>query len=369
MMGLRRLGHDAYFIEDSDDYPSCYDPDRFETGVDPTYGLRFAESVFQRVGLGDRWAYYDAHQAAWHGPRCADATEICESADLVLNLSGVNPLRPWTSNSPARVLVDTDPAFTQIRHIEDPSARALADRHTAFLTFGENVGAPDCLIPDDGFPWQPTRQPVVLDAWPREAAPQEGGFSTVMQWESYPERRHAGVVFGMKSASFERVMELPSRIDARFELAIGSESAPRDLLRSKGWGVRDPLTVSLDPWVYQDFVTASRAEFTVAKQGYAVSRSGWFSERSAGYMACGRPVITQDTGFSTWLPTGKGVLAYTNFEEAVACCEDVAERYEEHCQAARELVETFFDSDRVLGELVAGLGLCAPNGSRECHDD
>lgn len=359
-MGLRDLGHDVWFLEDSDDYPACYEPSTCEFSTDPGYGLRFTAATFDRVGLGDRWAYHDAHTDTWHGPAGGRALELCDSADLLLNVSGVNPLRPWLAGVPVRVLIDTDPVFTQIRHRTDPAARAAAAGHTAFFTFGENFGRPGCSIPDDGFPWRPTRQPVVLDAWPVTAPPAGGSFTTVMQWDSYPPREHDGRRFGMKSLSFEPYFDLPERTGERLELAVGSPTAPRDRLRAAGWDVVDPLAVTRDPWTYQDFIRRSLAEFTVAKHGYVVSRSGWFSERTAAYLASGRPAVVQDTGFTDWLPAGEGLFAFTNPDEAVAALWVIAAAPHLHAQAARELAAAYFDAADVLTRLLAEAATPAP---------
>jgi hypothetical protein len=306
------------------------------------------------VGLGDRWAYHDAHTDAWHGPAGDRALELCRTSDIVLNLSGMNPLRPWVREVPVRVIVDTDPAFTQVRHLAEPAARERAAEHTAFFSFAELIGDRGGSIPDDGFPWQPTRQPVVLDAWPVTPGPRDGHFTTVMQWDSYAVRELGGRRFGMKSASFDEFVGMPQLAAAgSFELALGSASAPRDRLRSHGWIVRDPMEVTRDPWAYQRYIQGSKAEFTVAKHGYVVSRSGWFSERSAAYLASGRPVITQETGFSRWLPSGEGVLAFSTPAEAVAAIADVSARYAQHCRAARGLAEAYFDSAVVLVDLLA----------------
>jgi hypothetical protein len=352
VLGLAKLGHDVYFIEDSDDYPSCYDPSRGETGTDPSFGLAFAERAFSRLGLRERWAYHDAHRARWMGPCAERAQALCASADVVLNVSGVNPLRPWLTDVPTRVLIDTDPAFTQIRHLSDADARHAATGHTAFFTFGENVGLPGCTIPDDGFPWRPTRQPIVLDAWYASPGPVDGHFTTVMQWDSYASREHHGRPYGMKSRSFEPFVDLPSRVAARLEIALGSPSAPRVELAAAGWSIRDPLEVTRDPWTYRAYLRASKAEFAVAKHGYVVSTSGWFSERTACYLASGRPAVVQDTGFSRWLPTGAGILAFDTLAEAVSGIEAVAADYASHCRAAREIAATYFGSGAVLTELL-----------------
>ena len=352
VLGLARLGHDVYFAEDSDDYPSCYDPERGVVDADPGYGLRFAAEVFGRVGLGDRWTFHDAHTARWLGPCAGRIHGVFASADLLLNLSGVNPLRPRAMEVPARALVDTDPVFTQVRHLTDPAARTQAEAHTAFFSFGENVAGGGSGIPADGFPWRPTRQPVVLDAWPVTPGPPAGKFTTVMQWDSYPARVYQGQRYGMKGDSFGPYLDLPARAGAVFELTLGSASAPRELLRAKGWGLRDPLAVTRDLWTYQRYLAGSKAEFSVAKHGYVASRSGWFSERSACYLASGRPVLVQDTGFTAWLPSGAGVLAFRTPEEAAAGVEEVGSRYEFHCRAARAVAEEYFDARKVLASLL-----------------
>jgi hypothetical protein len=348
-VGLARLGHDVTFVEDSDDHPwSCYDPERHVTDTDPTYGLRFAAPLFERVGLGDGWAYHDAHRSNWLGPAAVGAVEPCERAELVLNLGGVNPVRPWLAGAPARVLVDTDPVFTQIRHLTDGAARARAEQHTAFLSFGENVEN----LPDDGLPWRPTRQPVVLDLWDVTPGPPAGSFTTVMQWESYPPVEHEGRPYGMKSESFAPYVDLPRRTGSRLELALGTPDAPRALLAERGWSLANPLEVARDAWDYQSYIRRSKGEFAVAKHGYVAARCGWFSERSACYLATGRPVVAQDTGFSDRLATGSGLFAFSTPEEAAAALAEVVGDYQVHCRAARSLAEQEFDSATVLAALI-----------------
>lgn len=352
VLGLSRLGHDVYFVEDSDDYPSCYDPTRHTTDTDPTYGLAFAARTFDRVGLGDRWAYYDAHTSRWLGPGAPHMQGYCEEADVVLNVSGVNPLRPWLMEAPVRALIDTDPVFTQLKHLTDAEARNRASLHTAFLTFGENIGSDSSKVPHDGLPWRPTRQPIVLDEWPVTPGRQYGAFTTVMQWDSYSAREYDGHRYGMKSASFAPYLTLPLKTQSTLEIALGNRTAPRDVLVENGWTLSDPLCVSRDPWNYQAYIQQSKAEFSVAKQGYVVSQSGWFSERSACYLASGRPVLVQDTGFPEWMETGAGVFAFSNPEEALAGLEDINSRYVHQCRAARDMAGAYFDSRLVLDHML-----------------
>lgn len=352
-IGLARLGHDVFFFEDSDDYPSCYDPATDRTGSDPAAGLATASTIFNVFGLGDRWAYYDAHSDTWHGCAADRREQIFASADLLLNLSGVNPLRPWLMGVPRRAFVDTDPAFTQIRHLTEPSARALVEQHNLFFTYAENIGEADCLVPDDGFRWQPTRQPIVLDAWPVTAGNADGRWTTVMQWDSYTPMEHNGRQFGMKSASFSKYFDLPRRASRTFELAVGSKHVPTEALTRTGWQLVNPLQVIRSPWEYQEYIRRSKGEWSVAKAGYVVSRSGWFSDRSACYLASGRPAVIEDTGFTRWLPPGQGVLPFCSPDEAVDAIARVEAEYALHARAARAMAEEFFASEIVLTSMLA----------------
>ncbi|MEY2449872.1 MAG: hypothetical protein QOH79_3348 [Acidimicrobiaceae bacterium] len=350
--GLADLGHEVLFVEDSDDYPACYDPVGDTMTEDPSYGLAFAASAFDRLGLGDSWAYYDAHRQSWAGGAGARARAWCERADVLLDVSGVNPIRSWLCSIPVRALIDTDPVFTQVKAMSDRDTGKRVRDHNVFFTFAENVDRADASLPDDGRRWHPTRQPVVLSAWPVAPGPKHGAFTTVMAWESYPPVAYRGRTFGTKAQSFAPFLDLPAQTPSRLELAIGSPHAPRDELREHGWTLVDPRGPTLDPWTYQQYIQDSRGEFSVAKEAYVSSRSGWFSERTTSYLASGRPCVVQDTGFSDWLPTGDGLVAFTDLDEAVEGLADVERRYEQHCVAARELVADAFESGRVLTSLL-----------------
>lgn len=351
-VGLRSLGHDIYYVEDSEDYASCYDPVKVVMKKDPTYGLRFAEAAFSKLGLEDRWTYYDWHTQSWMGPAAARILKVCANADMLINVSGVNPIRSWTRQIPVRVLIDTDPAFLQIKHLTWPGARNRATDHNRFFSFAERIGKPDCGIPDDGFPWKTTRQPISLDLWAYTQGSPGGQFTTVMQWDSYDSMVYNGKRYAMKSASFERYLDIPTKTNERFQLAMYAEPKLRETLENKGWNLADPAKIASDPWAYQEYLRRSKGEFTVAKEGYVVSNGGWFSERSACYLATGRPVVTQETGFSSWLPSGAGVLSYNSPEEAINCLEEVDRRYKFHCRSARELAEEYFNAPKVLTTLI-----------------
>lgn len=355
-MGLHQLGHDVAFLEDSSDNEwCCFHPNQWGTWVsdtDPTYGLDFAAKTFAAVGLEDRWGYHDAHSGQWHGPIAGREKEICRTADIFLNLSCCNEIRPWLEEVPIRVLIDTDPGFTQVRHLTNTQQMATARKHNHFLSFGENICLDSSSVPDDGFDWMPTRQPIVLDVWPATKPRPEAKFTTVMSWDSYGVENYNGLRLGMKSESFGPYFDLPTQAAAPLELALGSSDAPRKQLRSQGWSLVNPTDLTLDPWIYRTYIQESKAEFSVAKHGYVATQSGWFSERSAAYMASGRPVLTQATGFSKWMPTGEGLLQFTSPAEALTGIEEINRRYEFHCRAARSLAEEYFDSRKVLASML-----------------
>lgn len=352
VLGLRQLGHDVLFLEDSDDYPSCYDPTTHNVGTDPTYGLAFATQAFNRLQMPHCWAYHDSHREQWHGPAAERAIDFCRESDLLINVSGVNPLSDWMLEIPCRVFIDTDPVFTQVRHLTDESARARAAMHNVFLSFGELIESGSSRVPNDGFPWRATRQPIVLDAWPVRDAPGDGKFTTVMQWESYPAVEFAGQRYGMKSESFVEFQNLPSRASTQLEIALGGSATARQALQQRGWLMVDSLAVTRDPWTYQDYVQQSAGEFSVAKHGYVAGHSGWFSERSACYLASGRPVATLDTGFSNVLPCGRGLWAFCDLESALSALEQIQRNYASECAAARAIAVEYFHSDNVLGTLI-----------------
>jgi len=351
VLGLSKLGHDVVFLEDSDDYPGCYNPPTGEVNTDPRYGLRFIEDCFKKLNLDGLWAYYDAHTNQWFGKTRAEMFDFFVSTDILLNLSGVNPLREWLLQIPKRTFIDTDPAFTQIRHLTDENAGKLAAKHNYFFTFGENFGAEDCSIPKDGFDWQPTRQPIVLDSWKITEGKKDAKWTTVMQWDSYRTLQYDGQTFGMKSTSFNEYVDLPKMTEDTFELAIGSADAPREFLKSKGWKIVNPLVPTRTPWTYQKYIKNSKAEWTIAKHGYSSSRSGWFSERSAGYLASGRPVLTEETGFSQFVESGAGLLSFSSKEEVLAGIEKINSDYLRHCKAAREVAADFFSYKKVFSKL------------------
>ena len=290
--------------------------------------------------------------ARWRGPVEDQVPEICATADLVLNVSAANPLRGPLAEVPVRAFIDTDPVFSQVRILTNPVRRELALQHNRFFTLGENIASGKSSAPKDGLPWKATRQPIVLDIWPVTPGPKNGRFTTLMAWDSFAAEEYNGLRYGMKSNSLRAFLDLPKKTNTPIELGLFDPTTVPEEFHTLGWSIRDAKPLTADPWAYQSYIRGSKGEFSVAKHGYVISRSGWFSDRSATYLASGRPILVQETGFSDWLETGCGVTPFDTLEQAVAGAEEIDRRYEYHCQGARAVAAEYFDSRKVLTRLI-----------------
>jgi len=356
--GFRQLGHDVYYLEDTEMWP--YDPIQNTVSADASYNVNYLRGVMEKLGLADRWIYRSAPDASYHGQTEAAAKEICATADLYLNVSGCGWLRPEYLAIPCKIFLDSDPMFTQVALVS--GKQDVIDRiraHDKHFTFAENIGAADCRIPAAGFDWIPTRQPVVIDWWELSVEAPRNVFTTVMNWVSYKSCEYNGETWGQKDIEFLKFVDLPGRTPQKFEIAMGmgpGMKRPTEMLQQKGWQIIEPAEHLPDPWTYREYLRRSKGEWSVAKEGYVKSRSGWFSCRSACYLALGRPCVLQDTGWSHVYPTGRGLFAYQSLNEALAGIEAINADYAAHSRAARQLTEEMFDARKVLTDLIAKAG-------------
>lgn len=363
VLGLHRLGHDVLYVEDTGRW--CYDPKTYTFVEDGGGSAAFLAQHITALepDLADRWFFRDARDKIY-GRTWSDVTSFCRSADLFIHVSGSCRMREEYLAAAHMIFIDSDPMYTQasvpayLAGTIDAQARRRLDefrRHHSLFSFGENIGAPDCLVPAGLFHWKPTRQPVVLDCFEPAAVPltaRRPVATTVASWVTKEEGPVVdGVAYGGKGMEFERFIDLPARSALPLELAL-SGPAPLDRLRAHGWMLRDGQLISRDPWVYRDYLAHSLAEWSVAKNAYVASRSGWFSCRTACYLALGVPAIIQDTGFPSAIPTGEGVLAFRTLEEAADAIERVAREPERHAKLARSIAHEYFDSSKVLRRLI-----------------
>jgi hypothetical protein len=340
LLGLRALGHEVFYIEDTGE--CIYDPVQNAISTDPAYGTAYIHRALEPFGLGTRWSFVN-YDGMYHGASRAAVQAWCRDADLFVNLSGGSWFwRDEYAAIPRRVFVDSDPVFTQLAIGKGEEWYVEFFRgFDRLFTFGANIGTPACDVPAGEFVWHHTWQPVTIDLWQTETPPRHDRFTTVMSWttDSFTD------VDGNKEREFVRFLDLPGRAAQRFALAV---NGPRDLLAARGWSPVDGMSVSRSLWDYRDFIQASRAEFGVAKHAYVAHRSGWFSDRTECYLAAGRPALVQETGWSAHVPAGEGLLAFSTMDEALEGLGRIDGDYAWHARRAREIACEYFDARRVL---------------------
>lgn len=354
LLGLRRLGHRVRFVESVS--PSGLLPPG--TALARSANVRYASAVMRRAGLDAGWAVLLSGTRESAGLSYEEAVRAAEEADVLVNLGGTLTDAGVLGRARLRVYVDLDPGFTQVWHAGGLDVGL--DAHDRFVTVGQHVGRAGCAVPACGKRWIPSLPPVVLEEWtPAPVGAPRRGWTTVANWRSYGSVSHGGVVYGQKAHSWRALVGLPGLTGQRFEVAVAI--GPGDVrdaaaLRENGWTVLDPAAHAGTPASYRSYVRSSTAEIAVAKSGYVGSSSGWFSDRSACYLAAGRPVVAQETGFSRTVPTGEGLLAFTDVGEAADAVRRVVADYDKHRLAARRVAEECFDSDRVLPVMLEQVG-------------
>lgn len=358
ILGLKRLGYEVYYIEDSGSPP--YDP-RIQCVVgDSAYSVAFIQRMMSYCGLSDHWAYWDSARDCYWGLARPDLWRLYRDADALLNVCGATRLREEHLQCPIRIHVETDPVYEQIKLAQgDTASVGYLRAHTHHFTYGENLGQPDCPIPLGPFDWKPTRPPVIPDLWPSRATPEPDRFTTVTTWQNVSKDISFGSehYYWSKHLNFLEFQHLPTLTSQPFEIASYVSPETASLLRQRGWLLADAHQMSCDLETYQRYISGSRGEFTVSKDLVVRTRSGWFSDRSACYLAAGKPVITQETGFSKNIPTGNGLFAFSTMEEVLAAIDAINADYASHSRAARELAEDYFAADKILRTLLQDAGL------------
>ncbi|MFZ2445983.1 MAG: hypothetical protein WAW37_06475 [Syntrophobacteraceae bacterium] len=358
--GLFKLGHDVYYHEDTWSWP--YHPIERTYSHNPQYSVDYLRDFFETnvPGLLDRWHYLHLHEMSY-GMSRERFDEVAASADLFLNVSGACMVPENLSPRCAKIFLDTDPGYNQIMLSERFSWSENVERwcasvaaHDRHFTYAENIHGADCLVPRLDFDWKTTRMPVDMEHWEDLAhIVPSGPWTTVMTWNAFKGKLiYKGVEYGSKGAEFEKLMDLPKRVSVPLKVAVGGVSAPLERLARAGWEVADGPEATVTPAMYQDFIATSRGEISPAKHVYVALRTGWFSCRSACYLAAGRPVVVQDTGFTSIYPSGEGLMAYGDAKEAAEGLASVEADYARHSAAAQGIAREYFDSGKVLTKLI-----------------
>jgi hypothetical protein len=359
VLGLKRLGYKVVFIEQ-------LNTDHFANGT-------FSEENGQLERVIDYFrqtvSQFELHRSAalidrdgnvlW-GIEKSELQSIGRTAALLINISGHLTWAPFREAIPIRAYVDLDPGFTQFWHVQGTLGAQL-DGYTHYFTVGENIGTADCSIPKGGIDWRPVRQPVVLDDWRVVKSAEPWRFTTIASWRgSYGPVQVGDKRYGLKLHEFRKFIELPRLVGREFEIALDihpAEERDLQLLRENEWQLVDPKRVAGDPIQYRRYVQDSAAEFSVAQGIYVDTNSGWFSDRTVRYLASGKPVLVQDTGFARYLPVGEGLLTFRTLDEAVAGAQSIAADYGRHSRAARRIAEEYFESGKVIGQILEQIGM------------
>jgi hypothetical protein len=352
LVGFRQLGLDVYYIEDNGGV-WIYDPYINDISADPARNVKLLANALERYGFKDRWVFFFDRERQQHfGMERKRSLDLLAGADAVINLCAAIQPREEALRNRCLVYLETDPGV---------SAPESAVGHKLHFTYGYNIGAADCILPAGSLRWHPTRPPVLLDIWhPGLGAAEPGRFTTVGTWQN---KGHDVQIAGetyhwSKHLNFRELLELPRRSGQPIELATDLNSGP-DYARALtgGFIIRPAVPMSLDIQAYREYISSSRGEFTAAKDLYVRTRSGWFSDRSACYLAAGRPVITQRTGFEKFIPSDLGLVGFDNADEAVDAVRAVNADYPRHARAAREIACEYFDALKLLDEIAQTAGL------------
>lgn len=409
VLGVRQLGYEVFYIEDSGEWPYLESgpADQEWIAHDVSSHIQYLAETFAAFGLEGRWAYRNPICGEWHGMPDSQRTEVIASADVLLNISGTLDYPDKYRSVKRLVYIDTDPVFTQVALVEGHALlarrgalnlvvcgpgetpddtvldgwtraeklRRRVDLHDVHFSVGETL---DNGLPDSGHNWLPTKHPVALAQW-RSEPRHRGVYTTIANWTSYEPVRFGGLSFGQKDVEMIRFIGLPDAVaPVSIEVAMSkvhhhgwqsehqyvfcsavhddvdlTRETPHTLLQRYGWHIVPAARECGNFTRYRNYILASKGEVSVAKHGYVAGQSGWFSGRSACYLAAGRPVVVQDTGFGAVLPTGEGVLPFSTVDNAADAIKKVEGDYERHARAAAAIAEEFFDSNKVLAKIFA----------------
>jgi hypothetical protein len=355
LLGLHEMGHEVWFLEDSGSYSYPYNPSTWASSADSTYGRAYLERTFNQYGLPLRYCYYSEFEDKHYGLTREELSDLLRRADALICVSGVTPMRDNRPRPRRTCVIDTDPVFTQLRMRSDSDFLNYYRRFDAVATFGRLIGTSACPLPTHGFDWIPTNQPIALRHWPLTPTSSRA-FTTIGKWEHTTDRNmefNGKHFLSSKGVEWMKMLDLPRRVPWDMTMGMLSMPAPTaQQFTSHGWKLVNPEQTTVSCQAFGDFLRNSAGEFTVAKEIYAALPSGWFSDRSSAYLASGRPVVTQDSGFDQWIPVGQGLYSFQTIEQAAAALNAIAADYPRHATAAREIAEKYFDAKTVLGELL-----------------
>ncbi len=355
-LGLHRLGHDVHVVEKANYDSACFDPVKGNSSNDGRCGFSVVNTLLERLGLGGRLIFVDFSNQV-HGASALQLERLFKSADLLVDIGNHGAWLPEAAAAEIEtVVVDGEPGFTQMKMESSAGEDCARGGFNHYYTNGANIGTERSCVPTAGKRWKHIFNPVVTDLFSPSAPPPNSSFTTVMNWQSHDPVRYDGQLYGQKDMEFSRFMDLPKHVYTKLEVAVAGKF-PRDELLDSGWLLRDAHKVTASIYSYINYIEASRGEFSVCKNVFVATRSGWFSDRSAVYLSSGRPVVLQDTGFSEHLPCGRGLFAVNSMEEAAGAIEEINRDPLRHSRWGAELAREYLDTSIVLGKFIDELGI------------
>ena len=344
---LKSLGYKVYYVEDVSWEYACYNVETKMMINDPSYGIRMVSQELRKFEMENNWCFIN-HDGQHFGLSKIKLRKIFEEADVFIDLQ-YDTLPQYSSEVPLRVYVDGEPGWNQIGMENILASGGSIPTYDAYFTFGLNIGTSKALAPDLGLIWEHMMVPVLIEPTPYIPVSKDASFTTVMAWQANPVKTYEGKTFGMKDVEFQKFLELPKLVNQKMEVAVSGPNVPWDLLKENGWNVVNADDISVTLTSYRKYITGSKGEFSVAKNAHVATKNGMFLERSGYYLISGRPVVLQDTGWSEYLPTGRGLFAVNSLDEAVDAIDQINGDYQKHAKWANEVAMEYLDSVKTIG--------------------
>ncbi|GAA4452703.1 hypothetical protein GCM10023189_16540 [Nibrella saemangeumensis] len=357
LVGFKELGHEVYMVEKYAYPNSCYNPVEGVLSDDCTYGVKIVSDLLARYGLVKNWCFVE-NGDIYHGLSREQVNDIFRRADVYIESGAHGSWEEESALAGLRVYIDVDPAYSHIRLDYALKHAMRIPVYDRYFTNGMNVGKTGNIIPTGGINWGYIFNPVSTSLFNRQLPPVKAPYSTIMNWKSYDCVEYNGVVYGHKDIEFTKFVSLPQLVDSPLEVAVsGINGDTEQSLKKVGWQINNAQAVTFTFDTFQQYLSSCRGEFSVCKNMYTATQSGWFSDKSAAYMASGRPVVVQDTGFSDYLPVGEGLFAVNDVTEAQLAIETIESNYQWHCQKAYEIACEYLESKKVLSKFLSELGV------------
>jgi hypothetical protein len=356
LLGLKALGHDVYFVERSNYINACYNPVKNEMSDDSSYGLGIVSELLSRFGLQNKWCYTD-NAGNYFGLSKKEIEAVFKTADLFIDSGSHGSWAEESMYAGGRVLIEGEPAYTQMKWAKNLEAGIAVPAYDWYYSNGKNIGAEGNAVPTMGIAWRSIYSPVNTSLFEAREPATGASYSTIMNWKAHAPIEYKGNVYGQKDQEFQKFISLPALVNVPISVAVSGKHVPEEMLKTNGWKIQKGERITLSFESFCDYLSASRGEFSICKNVFVANNTGWFSDKSAAYLASGRPVVLQDTGFSKHLPVGEGLFAVNNVEEAREAIKMIESDYKLHSRRSREIACEYLEAEKLMGNFLNEIGL------------